>query len=115
MQEQPGQQTQQDPSSSSDEFDGESVDSSDEEAEGQNTRTFSQIVMPQVMPEQDESSSSGGSDAEADEATAKGFLANTMGLMVTSKDAGKDSIRADKSNKNSKIANDLDALFGKLV
>ena len=84
MQEQPGQQTQQDPSSSSDEFDGESVDSSDEEAEGQNTRTFSQIVMPRVMPEQDESSSSGGSDAEADEATAKGFLANTMGLMVTS-------------------------------
>ena len=62
--------------------------------------------MPQVMPEHDESSS-GVSDA--DEATAKGFLANTMGLMVTSsKDAG-------KSKQNKKIANDLDALFGKLA
>ena len=48
---------------------------------------------------------------DEDENTAKGFLSNTMGLMVSSK-AGEGD---EKKKKNSKIANDLDALFGKLV
>ena len=53
--------------------------------------------MPTVMKVVESSSE------DSDE--ARGFLANTMGLIKTK----------DQESKASKISNDLDALFGKLI
>ena len=89
----------------------ESSSSGDDEAQeslasnsSEDEADVANMVMPKVMKVVDESSDGIDSNEEG----AKGFLANTMGL-IKEKDAAKGKIKA------SKIADDLNALFGKHV
>ena len=93
-------------SSSDDDMDRDDNDgdsSEDDEKEG-----IQHVVLPRVMPIIDKSNSS---DDDSEDDQAKGFLANTMGLLKDQK-AGQTQ---QTTNNNSKIASDLDALFSKFV
>ena len=63
-------------------------------------------MLPAVMPIINKGNSS---DDDSDDDQAKGFLANTMGLLKDQKAV------QQTTNNNSKIASDLDALFSKFV
>ena len=93
-----------DSSSSDDDMDRDYSDDGESSDDDKKEKGIEDVVLPAVMPKVTLSS-----DDDSDDDQAKGFLANTMGLLKDQK------AMQQATNNNSKIASDLDALFSKFV